>query len=159
MKLTLMINVINGWNRLAVGFGTWVDPAVAKAAARRQPDGGAGPRTQRQSSIRCVRASCASPIACWARWRTPRTWCRRPSSAGWGPTANEMREPEAFLRRMVTRLCLDQLKSARAPARDLCRPLASRSRRAKRRRGRRHAAADARAGAALSARARGLPAA
>ena len=24
-----------------------------------------------------------------------------------------MREPEAFLRRMVTRLCLDQLKSAR----------------------------------------------
>jgi len=33
VKLTLMINVINGWNRLAVGFGLWVDPAVAKAAA------------------------------------------------------------------------------------------------------------------------------
>ncbi|RYC17767.1 carboxymuconolactone decarboxylase family protein [Ciceribacter ferrooxidans] len=31
VKLTLMINVINGWNRLAVGFGLWVDPAVAKA--------------------------------------------------------------------------------------------------------------------------------
>ncbi|CAB3777638.1 hypothetical protein LMG28688_00402 [Paraburkholderia caffeinitolerans] len=30
VKLTLMINVINGWNRLAVGFGLWVDPAVAK---------------------------------------------------------------------------------------------------------------------------------
>ncbi|MEX3844594.1 carboxymuconolactone decarboxylase family protein [Paraburkholderia sp. BR10882] len=34
-KLTLMINVINGWNRLAVGFGLWVDPAAAKAMARK----------------------------------------------------------------------------------------------------------------------------
>ena len=34
VKLTLMINVINGWNRLAVGFGTWIEPAAAKAAAR-----------------------------------------------------------------------------------------------------------------------------
>ncbi|MGU7769637.1 carboxymuconolactone decarboxylase family protein [Burkholderia sp. MR1-5-21] len=33
VKLTLMINVINGWNRLAVGFGLWVEPAVAKAMA------------------------------------------------------------------------------------------------------------------------------
>ncbi|MEY8170551.1 carboxymuconolactone decarboxylase family protein [Burkholderia multivorans] len=33
VKLTLMINVINGWNRLAVGFGLWVDPAEAKTAA------------------------------------------------------------------------------------------------------------------------------
>ncbi|MCA1490665.1 carboxymuconolactone decarboxylase family protein [Ensifer sp. NBAIM29] len=29
VKLTLMINVINGWNRIAIGFGLWVDPAVA----------------------------------------------------------------------------------------------------------------------------------
>ena len=34
VKLTLMINVINGWNRLAVGFGLWADPAVAKAVAK-----------------------------------------------------------------------------------------------------------------------------
>ena len=34
VKLTLMINVINGWNRLSVGFGTWLEPAAAKAAAR-----------------------------------------------------------------------------------------------------------------------------
>jgi AhpD family alkylhydroperoxidase len=33
VKLTLMINVINGWNRLAVGFGLWADAAPAKAAA------------------------------------------------------------------------------------------------------------------------------
>ncbi|WP_448950761.1 carboxymuconolactone decarboxylase family protein [Labrys neptuniae] len=32
VKLTLLINVINGWNRIAVGFGGWVDPAVVKAA-------------------------------------------------------------------------------------------------------------------------------
>jgi AhpD family alkylhydroperoxidase len=33
VKLTLMINVINGWNRLAVGFGLWHEPAATKAAA------------------------------------------------------------------------------------------------------------------------------
>jgi AhpD family alkylhydroperoxidase len=33
VKLTLMINVINGWNRIAVGFGMFVDPAAAKSAA------------------------------------------------------------------------------------------------------------------------------
>ena len=31
VKLTMMINVINGWNRLSVGFGMFIDPAVAKA--------------------------------------------------------------------------------------------------------------------------------
>jgi AhpD family alkylhydroperoxidase len=34
VKLTLMINIINGWNRLSVGFGTWIEPAAAKAPAR-----------------------------------------------------------------------------------------------------------------------------
>ncbi|WP_176591310.1 carboxymuconolactone decarboxylase family protein [Sphingobium sp. EM0848] len=32
VKLTLMINVINGWNRIAVGFGLWYE-TPAKAAA------------------------------------------------------------------------------------------------------------------------------
>ena len=32
VKLTLMINIINGWNRLSVGFGTWIEPAATKAA-------------------------------------------------------------------------------------------------------------------------------
>ncbi|PND21689.1 alkylhydroperoxidase [Ensifer sp. MMN_5] len=35
VKLTLMINVINGWNRLAVGFGLWVEPAAAKTIAEK----------------------------------------------------------------------------------------------------------------------------
>jgi AhpD family alkylhydroperoxidase len=34
VKLTLMINVINGWNRIAVGFGLFVDPEFARANAR-----------------------------------------------------------------------------------------------------------------------------
>src|SRR5215470_1485740 len=34
VKLTLMINVINGWNRISVGFGMFVDPAVAKSTAQ-----------------------------------------------------------------------------------------------------------------------------
>ena len=35
IKLTLMINVINGWNRIAVGFGLFADPAAIKATAAR----------------------------------------------------------------------------------------------------------------------------
>jgi AhpD family alkylhydroperoxidase len=34
VKLTVMINVINGWNRISVGFGMFVDPAVAKSTAQ-----------------------------------------------------------------------------------------------------------------------------
>jgi AhpD family alkylhydroperoxidase len=33
VKLSLMVNIINGWNRIAVGFRQFVDPAEAKAAA------------------------------------------------------------------------------------------------------------------------------
>lgn len=34
VKLTLIINVINGWNRIAIGFGLWIDtPATKKLAA------------------------------------------------------------------------------------------------------------------------------
>jgi AhpD family alkylhydroperoxidase len=37
VKLTLLINIINGWNRLAVGFGVFMDaPAAKKAAAQIQ---------------------------------------------------------------------------------------------------------------------------
>ncbi len=32
VKLTLMINIINGWNRLAVGFDLWLETPAAKAA-------------------------------------------------------------------------------------------------------------------------------
>jgi AhpD family alkylhydroperoxidase len=33
VKLTLIINVINGWNRIAVGLGVWIDHKPVKAAA------------------------------------------------------------------------------------------------------------------------------
>ncbi|MGB3317819.1 MAG: carboxymuconolactone decarboxylase family protein [Sphingopyxis granuli] len=33
VKLTLMINVINGWNRLVVGFGLWYEGGKAVKAA------------------------------------------------------------------------------------------------------------------------------
>lgn len=32
VQLTLVINIINGWNRLAVGFGLFLDPAAAREA-------------------------------------------------------------------------------------------------------------------------------
>lgn len=34
VKLTLTINIINGWNRIAVGFGLWVDAAEIKSAVK-----------------------------------------------------------------------------------------------------------------------------
>jgi AhpD family alkylhydroperoxidase len=34
VKLTVTINIINGWNRIAVGFGLYADPATIKAGAR-----------------------------------------------------------------------------------------------------------------------------
>jgi len=34
VKLTLMINVINGWNCISVGFGMFINPAEAKAAGQ-----------------------------------------------------------------------------------------------------------------------------
>ena len=33
VNLTLMINVINGWNRICVGFGLWLDPSLAARRA------------------------------------------------------------------------------------------------------------------------------
>lgn len=47
---------------------------------------------------------------------------------------SQVRNPEAFLRRTVTRFCLDQTQICAASARDLCRALASRSCRRGRRR-------------------------
>lgn len=32
VKLTTTINIINGWNRIAVGFGLYMDPTAIKAA-------------------------------------------------------------------------------------------------------------------------------
>jgi len=34
VKLTLMINIINGWNRIAVGLGAFADPATVKATVK-----------------------------------------------------------------------------------------------------------------------------
>jgi AhpD family alkylhydroperoxidase len=34
VKLTVMVSVINGWNRIAVGFGMFLDPAEARSTAQ-----------------------------------------------------------------------------------------------------------------------------
>ncbi len=50
VKLTLMVNVINGWNRIAVGFGTSLSirpkqrPSRPRLSTRRPRDGGRQPR-------------------------------------------------------------------------------------------------------------------
>jgi AhpD family alkylhydroperoxidase len=33
VQLSLLINIINGWNRISVGFGIWADPAEVKASS------------------------------------------------------------------------------------------------------------------------------
>jgi alkylhydroperoxidase family enzyme len=38
IKLTLTINIINGWNRIAVGFGLWADPGAIQSAAKAVAD-------------------------------------------------------------------------------------------------------------------------
>jgi AhpD family alkylhydroperoxidase len=35
VKLTVTINIINGWNRIAVGFGLFADPAEIRSAAKK----------------------------------------------------------------------------------------------------------------------------
>ena len=34
VKLTLMINIINGWNRIAVGFGLFADRGSDRSSAK-----------------------------------------------------------------------------------------------------------------------------
>ena len=34
VSLTLMINIINGWNRIAVGFGLYTDAAAIRSSAK-----------------------------------------------------------------------------------------------------------------------------
>ncbi|ESX07449.1 alkylhydroperoxidase [Mesorhizobium sp. LSJC265A00] len=34
VKLTVLINIINGWNRIAVGFGLYTDAATIRASAK-----------------------------------------------------------------------------------------------------------------------------
>ena len=33
VKLTLVVDIINGWNRLSVGFGAWLEQPARKSAA------------------------------------------------------------------------------------------------------------------------------
>ena len=67
---------------------------------------------QRPFSTRCIQSLCALLTACSAPWLTPRTFYRKPSSVGWGPTAAEWVNPRRSCAAR-SRLCLDQLKSAR----------------------------------------------
>ena len=76
-----------------------------------------------------------------------------------GADRAEVREPEAFLRRTVTRLCLDQLKSARHQRETYIGPWLPEPVVEEEGGGGRHPAADAGAGAAVAAGARGVPAA
>ena len=113
MKLTLMINIINGWNRLAVGFGLWAEPEARQGAARDRRLMGAEaedaaasfdplrPRLIRVAYRMLGSVADAEDVVQEAFLR----WMKA--------DREEVREPEAFLRRTVTRLCLDQLKSAR----------------------------------------------
>src|SRR5579863_3894981 len=50
VKLTLMINVINGWNRIAVGFRQFVDPAEAKSVAAKATNTATNPAVDKAAA-------------------------------------------------------------------------------------------------------------
>ena len=50
VKLTLMINVINGWNRIAVGFRQFVDPAEAKSVAAKATNAATDPAVDKAAA-------------------------------------------------------------------------------------------------------------
>jgi alkylhydroperoxidase family enzyme len=50
VKLTLMINVINGWNRIAVGFRQFVDPGEAKSVAAKATNTATGTASERAAA-------------------------------------------------------------------------------------------------------------
>jgi RNA polymerase sigma-70 factor (ECF subfamily) len=106
VQLTLMINVINGWNRIAVGFDLFYDTEVAVRRPRDRRRAASfdplRPRLTRIAYRMLGSVADAEDVVqdAFVRWM--------------GTDRAAIREPEAFLRRVVTRLCLDQLKSARA---------------------------------------------
>ena len=161
VKLTLMINVINGWNRIAVGFGVWARSGgrqVRCQGGRRlmtnaRPEDAAASFEPLRPKLMRVAYRMLGSVAdaedmvqeAFIRWMKA--------------DRSEVREPEAFLRRTVTRLCLDQLKSARHQRETYVGPWLPDPVVEEERRGRRHLAADACAGTPFSARAGGFLAA
>ncbi len=129
----LMVNIINGWNCIAGRLrAMFVDPA--------DDEGRPGGRLRDRRTVNARGRSgefrpAASKASCVCR--LPHAWPR------W-PDAEDMVQ-EAFIRWMKADrsrrcadprrscaarsrgCCLDQLKSAQTPARDLCRPVAPRS--------------------------------
>ena len=126
VKLTLMVNIINGWNRIAVGFRQFVDPAEAKSIAAKAVDKSVERARRVMAGVGQGDAADAAASFDPLRPKLMRVAYRMLGSVAdaedivqeafirWmGADRSEVREPEAFLRRTVTRLCLDQLKSAR----------------------------------------------
>ena len=64
---------------------------------------------------RTARCSSRMRIACSATWGARKTWCRRPGCAGAaGRVDEDVTSPRAYLVTLVTRLCLNELDSARS---------------------------------------------
>ena len=153
VKLTLTINIINGWNRIAVGFGVWADPAAIKSAAKAgrslmtdaRPEDAAPDFGPLRPKLRRVAYRMLGSVAdaedvvheAFIRWMKA--------------DRSDVREPEAFPAPHGHAPLSRSTQICAASARDLYRPLASRSRRRRGTGGRRHLAADACAGTSFSA--------
>ncbi len=115
MNLTVMINVINGWNRIAVGFDLLVRKRRAEGGLM-TPEGirGAVDAADAATSFDPLR-----PLLTRVAYRMLGSVADaedvvQDAFIRWlGTDRSVVREPAAFLRRTVTRLCLDQIKSAR----------------------------------------------
>ena len=127
VNLTLLIAQSNAWNRINIGFRRSTRPSESQArpdGSRIEPAIEDAPRAAaifdplRPSLVRVAYRMLGSVAdaedvvqEAFLRWLDV--------------DRKAVREPEAFLRRVVTRLCLDQLEIRPAPARDLCRAVAA----------------------------------
>ena len=157
-NLTLMIGVINSFNRIGVGYRLG-HPVDFSRQPRRRPDGEGEDRVRRRHGFRSLAPAAGPHRLPDARVSRGRGGRGAGACLRWhaGPTAMRCVVPEAFLAAHRDAGCaLDVLKPARRRRETYIGPLAARSvlKPEERRHRRRHPSADAGAGAAVAAGAR-----
>ena len=129
-----MMTEVRGASNAKAQAGAGVDAAPPELADVLRGRPGASPWTSR--TRRCARRPSRSPTGCSAARARPRTWCRRRSCACTARSrrGERIESPRAFVSTVVTRLAIDQLRSARARRETLRRRVAARAARHRRRR-------------------------
>jgi hypothetical protein len=101
-----MINVINGWNRLAVGFGLWSIRRLPRPRPRQPCDGGGRRLSEAAASFEPLRHKLIRVAYRMLGSVADAEDVVQEAFIRWmNAERAEVRVPEAFLRRMVMRMC------------------------------------------------------